>query len=180
VRSRRPRRHWPLKPGVTTLVDSYGVLPPSIVVRERINRGEAMGSRLVLAGNIIVAEAQKRGKPVQTHATRTSSWNGRNISPQIVGKTRVKCIGDEEGVAAEQPEIARAIDPGRGAVTCSGNVCGGRHAQGAIHSDLTLLVGTADPGPQTCTRAVFPQIVQEGASEDAASEQPQIPRAISP
>jgi imidazolonepropionase-like amidohydrolase len=42
-----------LKSGVTTLVDSYGVLPPSIVVRDRINRGEAVGSRLLLAGNIL-------------------------------------------------------------------------------------------------------------------------------
>jgi imidazolonepropionase-like amidohydrolase len=42
-----------LKAGVTTLVDSYGVLPPSIVVRDRINRGEAVGSRLLLAGNIL-------------------------------------------------------------------------------------------------------------------------------
>ena len=42
-----------LKAGVTTLIDSYGVLPPSIVVRDRINRGEAVGSRLMLAGNIL-------------------------------------------------------------------------------------------------------------------------------
>jgi imidazolonepropionase-like amidohydrolase len=42
-----------LKAGVTTLVDSYGVLQPSIVVRDRINRGEAVGSRLLLAGNIL-------------------------------------------------------------------------------------------------------------------------------
>jgi imidazolonepropionase-like amidohydrolase len=42
-----------LKAGVTTLVDSYGVLPPSIVVRDRINLGEAVGSRLLLAGNIL-------------------------------------------------------------------------------------------------------------------------------
>jgi imidazolonepropionase-like amidohydrolase len=42
-----------LKAGVTTLVDSYGVLPPSIVVRDRIDRGEAVGSRLLLAGNIL-------------------------------------------------------------------------------------------------------------------------------
>lgn len=42
-----------LKSGVTTLIDSYGVLPPSIVVRDRINRGEAVGSRLLLAGNIL-------------------------------------------------------------------------------------------------------------------------------
>jgi imidazolonepropionase-like amidohydrolase len=42
-----------LKAGVTTLVDSYGVLPPSIVVRDRINQGGAAGSRLLLAGNIL-------------------------------------------------------------------------------------------------------------------------------
>lgn len=42
-----------LKAGVTTLVDSYGVLPPSILVRDRINRGETLGSRLLLAGNIL-------------------------------------------------------------------------------------------------------------------------------
>lgn len=42
-----------LKYGVTTLIDSYGVLPPSIAVRDRIARGEAMGSRLMLAGNIL-------------------------------------------------------------------------------------------------------------------------------
>jgi imidazolonepropionase-like amidohydrolase len=42
-----------LKAGVTTLVDSYGVLPPSIVVRDKINAGDAVGSRLLLAGNIL-------------------------------------------------------------------------------------------------------------------------------
>jgi len=42
-----------LKAGVTTLVDSYGVLPPSIIIRDRINRGDAVGSRLLLAGNIL-------------------------------------------------------------------------------------------------------------------------------
>ncbi|UAK23458.1 amidohydrolase family protein [Sphingomonas nostoxanthinifaciens] len=42
-----------LKAGVTTLIDSYGVLPPSIVVRDKINRGELTGSRLLLAGNIL-------------------------------------------------------------------------------------------------------------------------------
>jgi imidazolonepropionase-like amidohydrolase len=42
-----------LKAGVTTLVDSYGVLPPSIVVRDKINHGSEVGSRLLLAGNIL-------------------------------------------------------------------------------------------------------------------------------
>jgi imidazolonepropionase-like amidohydrolase len=42
-----------LKAGVTTLVDSYGVLPPSIAVRDRIEQGKAVGSRLLVAGNIL-------------------------------------------------------------------------------------------------------------------------------
>src|SRR4029077_12649376 len=42
-----------LKAGVTPLRGSYGVLPPSIIVRDRINHGDAVGSRLLLAGNIL-------------------------------------------------------------------------------------------------------------------------------
>lgn len=42
-----------LKMGVTTLVDSYGVLPPSIAVRDRIASGRAIGARLLVAGNIL-------------------------------------------------------------------------------------------------------------------------------
>ncbi len=42
-----------LKYGVTTVRDSYGVLPPLRAVRDRIERGEAMGSRILAAGNIV-------------------------------------------------------------------------------------------------------------------------------
>jgi len=42
-----------LKYGVTTVRDSYGVLPPLIEVRDRIARGEAIGSRVLAAGNIV-------------------------------------------------------------------------------------------------------------------------------
>ncbi len=42
-----------LKHGVTTVRDSYGFMQPLIAVRERINRGEAIGSRLQVAGNIV-------------------------------------------------------------------------------------------------------------------------------
>ncbi|WP_129794552.1 amidohydrolase family protein [Sphingosinicella sp. CPCC 101087] len=45
------QRH--LKVGVTTIRDSYGVLPPLLRVRDRIARGEAIGPRLLVAGNII-------------------------------------------------------------------------------------------------------------------------------
>jgi len=42
-----------LKLGVTTVRDSYGVLPPLAEVRDRIARGEADGSRVLAAGNIV-------------------------------------------------------------------------------------------------------------------------------
>ena len=39
--------------GVTTVRDSYGALMPLMEVRDRIDRGEAVGSRLLVAGNIV-------------------------------------------------------------------------------------------------------------------------------
>ena len=45
------QRH--LKAGVTTIRDSYGVLPPLLAVRDRIARGEAQGPRMLVAGNIL-------------------------------------------------------------------------------------------------------------------------------
>ncbi len=39
--------------GVTTVRDSYGVLPALVEVRERIHRGEATGARIQAAGNIV-------------------------------------------------------------------------------------------------------------------------------
>ncbi|MGH7475242.1 MAG: amidohydrolase family protein [Longimicrobiales bacterium] len=42
-----------LKHGVTTVRDSYGPLLPMIAVRDAINRGEQIGPRMYVAGNII-------------------------------------------------------------------------------------------------------------------------------
>jgi len=42
-----------LKYGVTTVRDSYGALEPLLEVRDRINSGEAIGARLLVAGNIV-------------------------------------------------------------------------------------------------------------------------------
>ena len=39
--------------GITTVRDSYGVLPPLVEVRDRIARGEAIGPRIQAAGNIV-------------------------------------------------------------------------------------------------------------------------------
>lgn len=45
------QRH--LKVGVTTVRDSYGVLPPLLLVRDRIEQGSVVGPRLLVAGNIV-------------------------------------------------------------------------------------------------------------------------------
>jgi imidazolonepropionase-like amidohydrolase len=42
-----------LKHGVTTVRDSYGALVPLIDTRDRIKRGEAIGPRVLVAGNIV-------------------------------------------------------------------------------------------------------------------------------
>ena len=42
-----------LQHGVTTVRDSYGVLPALVTTRDRINRGEATGARILAAGNIV-------------------------------------------------------------------------------------------------------------------------------
>ncbi len=42
-----------LKHGVTTVRDSYGVLPPLVEVRDRIAAGKAIGPRVLAAGNIV-------------------------------------------------------------------------------------------------------------------------------
>lgn len=42
-----------LKNGLTTVFDSWGPLQPLINVRDRINRGDTVGSRMFIAGNIV-------------------------------------------------------------------------------------------------------------------------------
>ncbi len=42
-----------LKYGVTSVRDSYGVLPPLIRIRDAIERGDEVGSRMLVAGNIV-------------------------------------------------------------------------------------------------------------------------------
>jgi imidazolonepropionase-like amidohydrolase len=42
-----------LKQGLTTVFDSWGPLQPLLNVRDRINRGETIGSRMFVAGNIV-------------------------------------------------------------------------------------------------------------------------------
>ena len=42
-----------LRHGITTVRDSYGLLRPLVAVRDRINAGQAIGPRILAAGNIV-------------------------------------------------------------------------------------------------------------------------------
>ena len=60
-----------LKYGVTSVRDSYGVLKPLLAARDSINRGDAIGARLFVAGNIVGWGGQFsrtfRGHPPETY-----------------------------------------------------------------------------------------------------------------
>jgi imidazolonepropionase-like amidohydrolase len=67
-----------LKYGVTTILDTYGPLLPLMEVRDRINRGEAVGPRLLVAGNIIgwggPLSASESGKAPTAIETAQNNW----------------------------------------------------------------------------------------------------------
>ncbi len=64
-----------LKHGVTTVRDSYGLLIPLTQVRDRIARGEAVGARILAAGNIV-----GWGASIWTWGPTSSSTAARAIS----------------------------------------------------------------------------------------------------
>jgi imidazolonepropionase-like amidohydrolase len=100
-----------LKYGVTTLIDSYGVLPPSIVVRDRINRGDAVGSRLLLAGNILGWGGTFSLTFSLTKEADLSyfqeKWN--DLMAQDMGEETMDMTPDELRVAMEK-YVAKGVD----------------------------------------------------------------------
>nr|WP_298718979.1 amidohydrolase family protein [uncultured Steroidobacter sp.] len=68
-----------LKYGVTTILDTYGPLLPLMEVRDRINRGEAVGPRLLVGGNIIgwggpASASENGGKPPTPLQHAMNQW----------------------------------------------------------------------------------------------------------
>jgi imidazolonepropionase-like amidohydrolase len=101
-----------LRNGVTTVFDSWGPLQPLLNVRERIKRGEVVGSRMFVAGNIVglsgplgrdfnpLAEAAATKVLVK----RINHIYEENTGPDLLWKT-------PEQVRAEiRTYIARGID----------------------------------------------------------------------
>src|ERR1700723_963049 len=93
-------------------------------------------------------------------------------------------------VPAEEPEVARPIDPAHGAESTSGIVCGGCCSERAVDSDLAAAaadcVAAADPCPlarvTSRARSVLPQIVEislrSGGIEAVPAKEPEVARPI--
>src|SRR5580658_644827 len=100
--------------------------------------------------------------------------------------------GRVEAVPAEEPEIARRIDPARGAESTSGSVRGGGCSQRAVDSGLAAAeadcAAAAHPRPLArvpgCARSVLPQVVEisetSGRVVALPAEEPEVARPIDP
>jgi len=64
-----------LKYGITTVRDSYGALLPLVVVRDSIKRGQLIGPRMLVAGNIVGWGGPK--SPLFSNATPTTFFDER-------------------------------------------------------------------------------------------------------
>jgi imidazolonepropionase-like amidohydrolase len=67
-----------LKYGLTTMADSWGPLEPLLEARDRINRGESDGSRILVAGNIVGL-----GGPYSSYFM--GSWDVRGLTLRYGG-----------------------------------------------------------------------------------------------
>src|SRR5205823_7677554 len=92
-----------LRYGITTVRDSYGMLVPLTLVRDRINARLAIGPRILAAGNIV-----GWGGPysVSFSLTRTS---GLTLFQEQMDDAIAQGAG-EELMGMPPPELARAID----------------------------------------------------------------------
>jgi len=110
-----------LKYGLTTMPDTWGPLKPLLEARDRINSGEFVGSRLLIAGNIVGT-----GGPFSTYfmgswdlhglTTRYGSWVHPAIRQRIdalweddVGP-RMVAMTAEEAAETMRAYIAKGVD----------------------------------------------------------------------
>lgn len=100
-----------LKYGVTTIRDSYGELPSLIAVRDRINAGQEVGARMLVAGNIL-----GWGGPFSLTFSLTKEsdlslfqeqWN--DLIAQGGGEELMDMTPEELGVAMDR-YIAKGVD----------------------------------------------------------------------
>lgn len=102
-----------LKNGVTTVYDSWGPLQPLLNVRDRIRRGELIGSRTYVAGNIVgltgplggdFANATQMSALTKPFQTRINKIWEENVGPELLNMT------PEEVRVEIQKYIKRGVD----------------------------------------------------------------------
>jgi imidazolonepropionase-like amidohydrolase len=110
-----------LKYGMTTMADTWGPLEPLLEARDRINRGEIVGSRVLVAGNIVGT-----GGPFSVYFM--GSWDHRGddmryggwVHPAIQRRINdlweagvgpeLLAMTPEEAAAAMRAYLARGVD----------------------------------------------------------------------
>lgn len=110
-----------LKYGLTTMPDTWGPLAPLLEARDRINRGEFVGARVLVAGNIIgtggpFSQYFMGGWPLQTQGLRYGGWVHPAIRQRIdalweddVGPAMLAMTA-EEAAEAIRKYIAKGVD----------------------------------------------------------------------
>ena len=110
-----------LKYGLTTMPDTWGPLPPLLEARDRINRGEFVGSRILVAGNIIgtggpFSQSFMGGWPLDGLTVRYGGWVHPDIRRRIdalweddVGPEMIAMTPEEAGLAMRK-YIAKGVD----------------------------------------------------------------------
>lgn len=110
-----------LKYGLTTMPDTWGPLEPLLEARDRINRGEFVGSRVLVAGNIIgtggpFSQSFMGGWPLHGLTLRNGGWVSPAIQKRIdalweddVGPAMVAMTPDEAALTLRK-YMAKGVD----------------------------------------------------------------------
>lgn len=120
-----------LKFGITTSGDSWGPLEPLLKVRDRIERGEAVGTRLLVAGNIIglggpYSQYFMGGWDLRGASIRYGGWVHPDVQRRIdavweagMGPNLLALTPEEVGQAMRD-YIARGVDFVKVAISAHG------------------------------------------------------------
>lgn len=110
-----------LKYGLTTMPDTWGPLEPSLEARDRINKGEFVGSRVLVAGNIIgtggpFSQSFMGGWPMDGRTLRYGGWVKPEIQRRInaiweagVGPAMV-AMTPQDAAATMREYLAKGVD----------------------------------------------------------------------
>ena len=110
-----------LKYGLTTIGDTWGPLEPLLTVRDKINSGEEVGTRVLVAGNIIGTGGPfsayfMKGWDIRGDTLRYGGWVHPEIRARInakweagVGPNLLAMTPEEVGIAMRE-YIAKGVD----------------------------------------------------------------------